>query len=196
MTGAVWSIFLILSLCKICILVFVFQHVVSNFLCSQKVFCKWWIMLQSFLNEISTVQFPETDIYCRVSYSCGTIDEIKRSPFSPVFLFMLSTVERRVFYFCSLFLYFFKLVFKHSGISFKQEEHSQTQPLKRSLDKRVGGILMPGKARAFLYLTYLLFFYLKCYCYFYHTKTEAETLEEEHQCLPRNSSLSRIAKVL
>lgn len=109
---------------------------------------------------------------------------------------MLSTVERRVFYFCSLFLYFFKLVFKHSGISIKQEEHSQTQPLKRSLDKRVGGILMPDKARAFLYLTYLLFFYFKCYCYFYHTKNEAETLEEEHQCLPRKSSLSRIAKVL
>lgn len=52
------------------------------------------------------IDFSEPDIYCRVSSSCGTIDEIKVSPFSPVFLFMLSTVEHREFYFCLLFLSF------------------------------------------------------------------------------------------
>lgn len=145
MTGTVWSIFLILSLCEICILFFCFLA------CCKQFFRE----LRSVLSVVDyAIEFSGPDIYCRVSYSCGTIDETKVSPFSPVLLFILSAVECRVFYFCPFFLYFFKPVFKHSGVSFKHKEHSQTQPLKRSLDKRVGGILMPGEARAFLYLTY------------------------------------------
>lgn len=88
------------------------------------------------------VDFSEPDIYCRVSSSCGTIDEIKVSPFSPVFLFMLSTVEHRVFYFCLLFLsfffFFFTPVFKHFGVSLKQEEHSQIQPLQKEPRQKSG----------------------------------------------------------
>lgn len=139
-SGTSWLFF---SLC--------FLACCKQFLGSREVFC--------YVVDYA-VDFSEPDIYCRVSSSCGTIDEIKVSPFSPVFLFMLSTVEHRVFYFCLLFLSFF-FFFSPLSLSilvylWNKKSTVRYSLCKRSPDKRAGGILIPGKARAFLYLTDLL----------------------------------------
>lgn len=115
---------------------------------SQKMFC-------CVLNY--AVDFFEPDTHCRVSSSCGTIDKIKVSPFSPVSLFMLSAVENRVFYFCLLFL-----SLSIQAYLWNKKSTVRYSLCKRSADKRTGGILIPGKVRDLLYMTCLLFYHLKC----------------------------------
>lgn len=118
-----WNAWSCLFLWHILVMIVCFLAHCKQFLGSWKVFC--------YMVDYA-ILFSEPDTYCRVSSSCGTTDEIKVSPFSPVFLFMLSTVEQRVFYFCFYScLIFFIPVFKHSGISLKQDEHSQIQPLRK-----------------------------------------------------------------
>lgn len=152
LTGTVWVFFLFLSLCQICIfvnklpcrlrfwwdawsclflwhilvMIFCFLAHCKQFLGSWEVFC--------YMVDYA-ILFSEPETYCRVSSSCGTTDEIKVSPLSPVFLFMLSTVEQRVFYFCFYSCLFFLLFLSLSILVYLWNKMST---VRYSLCKRSG----------------------------------------------------------
>lgn len=141
-----------------------------------------------------TIGFSELYIYCRVSSSCDTIAEIKERNQSCLVLFsylfsLLWTTEYFISVFYShLFFFFFSfLSLRILVYLWKRKSRARYSLCERSPDKWVGGILIPGKDRAFLHLTYLLFYHLKYYYYFYHTKQKLEHCKTSISACPETA---------
>lgn len=81
------------------------------------------------------IGFSKPYLYCRVSSSCDTIAEMKEGKQVCLILFfylccLLWMTEYFISVFYSWFFFlFFIPVFKHSGLSLKEEEYSHTQSL-------------------------------------------------------------------
>lgn len=58
---------------------------------------------------------------------------------------------------------------------------------ERSPDKWAGGTLIPGKGRVFLYSTCLLFYHLKYYCHFCHTKQKLKHCKTSTSACPETA---------
>lgn len=96
-----------------------------------------------------TIDFSEPNIYCRVSSSCDTIAEMKKWKWAHLVLFscvccLLLYTEYFISVFYSCLFCFFIPVFKHSGLSLKEEDMASVKGAQINKQEAFWSQVSPG----------------------------------------------------